>query len=314
MTTTTRPRAAKKYDGPSKEEKLVTELIGLIEKGVSPWQCEWRKVGAHTNPTTGNQYSGSNVALLDFYLMARGYDLPLWCGAGQAKKVGLRPKKGSKGCYIMRPVLFQVEDEKRKDSEGKPLIKAFTKFKLECVFNLMDLDGNEEKKEELMNKYIEQDKNPKPIESRKDVEQKIREYHKAQSIETSFKGERACYSVFNDAITMPKREFFKSIEGFYATWLHECVHSTGHEKRLKRGLGLNFKGDRDYAKEELIAELGAYLCCKRLEISSKVENHASYLKSWVACLRANPNILFKSLSAANKACNLILGPETKEAQ
>ena len=302
----------KTYDGPKPEEKLVAELIELMQgTALSPWQKEWCCIGTHQNPTTGNEYHGGNVALLDMYMAARVYDLPLWLGYGQAKKAGLQMIKGSKGCYIMRPFLVQVEDEKKKDAQGKPLVKAFTKCKLECVFNIACF-ADSEKKQSMLDKY-----QTKPVhfchDRNEEAEKAIKAYHKAEGLETSWHGERAFYSSSNDAITMPKRESFKTNEGLCATWLHECVHSTGHSSRLGRKLGNGF-GTTEYAKEELIAELGAYLCCRRLDIGSKVENHASYLKAWISCLKQDPTILFKSLSAATKAANLILGPEIQEAK
>ena len=310
MATATKKR--KTYDGRKPEEKLVKELVELMQgTKLSPWQRDWCLIGTHQNPTTGNEYHGGNVALLDMYMAARVYDLPLWMGYGQAKKAGLQMIKGSTGCYIMRPFLVQIEDEKKKDAQGKPLVKAFTKYKLECVFNIACF-ADSEKKQAMLNKY------QRPVFQSIDgknqrAEQAVKAYHKAQGLETGFHGERAFYSSSKDEITMPKRQTFKTIEGFYATWLHECVHSSGHSKRLNRKLG-NIFGTSDYAKEELIAELGSYLCCRRLDIGSKVENHASYLKSWISCLKQDPTILFKSLSAATKAANLILGPEIKEAK
>ena len=312
MATATKKK--KTYDGPKPEEKLVAELVELMQgTALSPWQREWSCIGSHKNPTTGNEYHGGNVALLDMYMAARAFDLPLWMGYGQAKKAGLQMIKGSKGCYIMRPFLVQVEDEKKKDAQGKPLVKAFTKYKLECVFNIACF-ADSEKKQAMLDKYKTTEKPFLTASSQsKKAEQAIKAYHKAVSLETSWHGERAFDSSSNDAITMPKRESFKTNEGLCATWLHECCHSTGHSSRLGRKLGNGF-GTAEYAKEELIAELGSYLCCRRLDIGSKVENHASYLKSWISCLKQDPTILFKSLSAATKAANLILGPEIKESK
>ena len=82
------------------------------------------------------------------------------------------------------------------------------------------------------------------------------------------------------------------------------VHSTGHGSRLARGIG-NAHGSADYAKEELVAELGAFLIGSRLGIGSNVENHAGYLSHWIKVLRQEPKYLLKALSEANKAANLI---------
>jgi len=67
-----------------------------------------------------------------------------------------------------------------------------------------------------------------------------------------------------------------------------------------------------YAREELVAELGAFLVCNRLNISSDAANHASYLKGYAEVLKEGPKVLFKVLADATKASNLILGAEVTE--
>jgi len=52
-----------------------------------------------------------------------------------------------------------------------------------------------------------------------------------------------------------------------ATLLHELTHWTGHPSRVNRPLGNSF-GTKDYAFEELIAELGASYLCAQFEINS----------------------------------------------
>ena len=69
-------------------------------------------------------------------------------------------------------------------------------------------------------------------------------------------------------------------------------------------------GTTSYAREELVAELGAFLLCRRLEVSSCPENHAAYLSHWVEMLREEPRILLKVLSDARKAADLITERDT----
>ena len=76
-------------------------------------------------------------------------------------------------------------------------------------------------------------------------------------------GSKAFYSPITDRITLPPRELFASAEEYYATALHETVHSTGHQKRLAREGICEVApfGSAVYSKEELCAEMGAaYLC------------------------------------------------------
>jgi antirestriction protein ArdC len=74
----------------------------------------------------------------------------------------------------------------------------------------------------------------------------------------------------------------------------------------------NSFGSDAYAREELVAELAAFLICNRLEINSSAENHAAYLGHWAQVLSEGPKVLFKVLSDATKASNLICGPEVSD--
>jgi hypothetical protein len=95
-------------------------------------------------------------------------------------------------------------------------------------------------------------------------------------VPVSFGGERACYLPVPDRIQLPDRTAFHSAGALYATWAHEVIHSTGHSSRLARdlsgGMGEGGDGGRAYAREELVAELGAVLLGDRLEIGSAMAN------------------------------------------
>ena len=64
-------------------------------------------------------------------------------------------------------------------------------------------------------------------------------------------------------------------------------------------------GKARYAREELVAELGAVLLGDRLEIGSEIESHAAYLGYWVELLKESPKVLFQVLSEARQAADLI---------
>jgi antirestriction protein ArdC len=107
-----------------------------------------------------------------------------------------------------------------------------------------------------------------------------------------------------DALCLPAPERFETAAVFVATWGHEAIHSTGHKSRLARDL-TGSMGSASYSREELVAELGAFLLCRRLEVDSCAENHAAYLSHWIQMLRESPRGLLKVLSDARKAADLI---------
>jgi antirestriction protein ArdC len=323
-TTTTKARkgstkARKTYDGPTAEEKLCTALVELLEKGVNPWRRDWAQTGPqgqHRNLITGQPYRGSNPAVLEMWAACRGFSLPLWLGGAQAKAEGWHPRKGSKGCYVLRPQLNKREQEDENGRpvlgpDGQPLISAWVSFKPVCVFNVADLVGGTPEAQQALEARIAAALGAVVVKPEPERLAAAEAVLGAWPVPTTWAGDRAYYSSAADQITMPTRAQFSTAEGLYATWAHEQAHSTGHSSRLGRKLGNPF-GSVDYAREELVAELAAFLICNRLEISSCTENHAAYLGNWAGVLKEGPKVLFKVLSDATKAANAICGPDVIE--
>ena len=92
----------------------------------------------------------------------------------------------------------------------------------------------------------------------------------------------AFYVPASDTITLPPRESFHDVEGYYATRFHETVHATGHPSRLDRELAPR-SHEEAYSREELIAELGAAMLCGLGGIApARVEQSAAYIASWLS--------------------------------
>lgn len=318
-TTTTKARKGRKtYEGPTAEEKLCQALVELLEQGTNPWRRDWAQhghQGHHRNLITGQPYRGSNPALLEMWAACRGFSLPLWLGSAQAKAEGWHPRKGSKGCYVLRPQLNKREqqDEKGKPvtgPDGTPLVAAWVSFKPVCVFNVADLVGSTPEAQQALEARIAAAVGAVVVKPEPERLALAEQVLGAWPVPTTWAGDRAFYSSSADQITMPTRAQFETAEGLYATWAHEQAHSTGHSSRLNRKLGTG-KGTADYAREELVAELAAFLICNRLEISSNTENHAAYLGSWAGVLREGPKVLFKALGQASAAANAICGPDVE---
>ena len=122
-------------------------------------------------------------------------------------------------------------------------------------------------------------------------------------------GNRAYYSPSGDYVKMPKKEQFDSINDYYRILFHELTHSTGHEKRLDRGIHLMLEKE-DYAKEELVAEFGAVFLSAWAGIMWYTnKNHAVYLKNWNSAIKEAENdnkFLMKAASLAQAATDYIL--------
>jgi antirestriction protein ArdC len=321
-TTTTRARKARKtYSGPTPEEKLCTALVELLERGVNPWRREWAQLGQqgqHRNLLTGAAYRGSNPAVLEMWSACRGFSLPLWLGVAQAKGEGWHPRKGSSGCYVLRPQLNrreQTDDDGKPVTgpDGTPLVAAWVSFKPVCVFNVADLVGTTPEAQQALEARIAQALGAVTVRTEPERIAAAEAVLGAWPVPTSWGGDRACYSPSADRISMPTREQFSTAAGLYATWAHEQAHSTGHSSRLDRDLS-GSHGSEAYAREELVAELAAFLICNRLEIPSSTENHAAYLGSWARALKEGPRVLFKALGDASKAAAAICGPDVTDSE
>lgn len=82
------------------------------------------------------------------------------------------------------------------------------------------------------------------------------------------------------------------------------THATGHPSRLDRRLVTTF-GSKDYAREELVAEMGSAFLCASLGIVPTVR-HADYIGAWVEVLREDSRAIFKAASQASKAADWLL--------
>ena len=94
-------------------------------------------------------------------------------------------------------------------------------------------------------------------------------------------------------------------ESYYGTMLHEMTHSSGHESRLNRLKPAAFGSD-EYAREELVAELGSAMLASRYGMAKHVkEESAAYLKSWLGSLQESPEFLKTTLFDVKRATSMI---------
>lgn len=277
------PAAAGRKYWHTAQERLVQGMIELMQQGVAPWLKPWDGSGGghHCNLISGHRYRGSNPILLTLGMHIRGSALPFWCGYAEAKGHGISPKKGSKAAMILRPQLHQQADQQEPSQQA-------------------EAGGTEG----ASRSWVSYRPEPERLAAAEAV-------LSAWPVPVSYGGDRAFYLPQLDRIQLPDRSRFHCPGAFYATWAHEQVHSTGHSSRLKRDLSGAF-GKPRYAREELIAELGAVLLGDRLEIGSELQSHAAYLEHWIAALlQAEPQVLFQVLGEARQAVELI-APEGGE--
>src|SRR4029077_13143574 len=116
----------------------------------------------------------------------------------------------------------------------------------------------------------------------------------------------AYYVPSRDFISMPAFAGFKSADHFYNVAFHELGHWTGHKSRLDRDLKHRF-GSRNYAAEELIAELGAAFLCAEFGFDGDVRS-AGYIATWIELLKADQRAFFTACSHASRSAEYLRGP------
>ena len=114
-----------------------------------------------------------------------------------------------------------------------------------------------------------------------------------------------------DFISMPAFAGFKGSDHFYNVAFHELTHWTGHKSRQDRDLKNRF-GSRDYAAEELIAELGAAFLCAEFGFDGDLR-HAGYIGHWIELLKADKRAFFTACSQASKAADYLRGLAVADA-
>ena len=279
---------------------IVTEkIINLLESGVVPWRRPWTSTGLPRNLVSKKPYRGVNF----FLLSASKYVSPFWLTIRQANELGGHVRKGEESTVV---VFWKVDDAKQstenldnEETDGKTRRRFLLRY-----YRLFNLEQCELPQTVL-------DKLPKteahehdPIET---AERIIADMPNRPEIQHT--GSKAFYSSLTDRITLPPRELFTSAEEFYATALHETVHSSGSEKRLAReGIcdAAPF-GSPVYSKEELVAEFGAAYLCAEAGISNEViHNQASYVAGWLKKLRDDRKLLIHAAAQAQRAADYIL--------
>lgn len=282
-------------------EKLVKMYIDSLKEGQLPWRKRWN--GVNINGITGCEYKGVNQLLLSLVSANEQYDDPRWFTYVQVKKEGYKLKNAkNKGVPIEFWSIYDCKNKKKISfSEYEKIIKENPEekynYRVICkctyVYNAAHVEGIPEiQKNNTMRDVV--------------VPKYISNLIKNLGVKYSEQGNRAFYRPSTDEIVLPSKEKFIDKYSYYATQLHEICHSTGNQKRLNRNL---CNGDsKDYAREELIAEISSSFLMQKLDVDIKAEhydNHKSYVQSWIQILEDKNSELFKAIAESNIVCDYI---------
>lgn len=298
------PARASLYDA------ATAQIIADLEAGRVPWVQPWGEAdrdGAATagvalprNALTGRPYSGVNVLILWGAVIAQGYPVQGWLTFRQALAAGGCVRKGERGTTVVYADRFTPEAEQARAVETGEEAKTVAFLKRFTVFNVAQCDG--------LPPGLAPDPAPLPEREIVPVAEAV---IAASGVEFRIGGRQAFYAPAHDFVQVPPQPAFFDQVNYYRTALHELTHATGHPSRLDRKLVTAF-GTRDYAREELIAELGSAFLCASLGIVPTVR-HADYLGSWLEVLREDNRAIFRAASAATKAADWLLARHAAHA-
>ena len=286
-------------------DEVTARIITELETGRLPWVQPWGKSGATgpglpRNALTARNYSGVNVLILWGAVIEHGWPSQSWLTFRQAQEAGGCVMKGEHGVTVVYADRFTPEAEKERarrdgdEARAVPFLKRFT------VFNVAQCEG--------LRAGLASD--PAPLPER-EIVPVAEDVIAASGVDFRIGGDRAFYAPDPDFVQVPPQPAFFQQINYYRTCLHELTHATGHPKRLGRDLKNSF-GSKDYAREELVAEMGSAFLCAALGIAPTVR-HADYIGSWLEVLREDSRAIFRAANAATKAADWLL-TRYREAQ
>lgn len=295
------------------------------------WQKGWIGTAFNEGPVniSGNSYAGVNTFLLLLHSGMKGYDYPIYCTVRQANKMGAHVNKGEKSM----PVIFWdriVKDEngrtiryesyqqmsaaEQQRCEVYPVLKSYSVFNI-AQTNLSEVASD---KLETLKKRFSTEEMPtdtKGMFESKEMDAMLENQTWVCPISYKKRSDSAYFSPSEDKIVVPtkaqfrrgksKEDVFKDGQEFYSTIIHEMIHSTGTKERLGRENGKRF-GDDMYAREELVAELGAARIGQLLGFDKRIlNNNAAYLDGWISALKKEPKFILTLLTDVDKAAKMV---------
>jgi antirestriction protein ArdC len=285
-----------KTDKPSPADIITQTIIDRLEAGVRPWVQPWRPgLGGRPLRATGQPYRGINCFWLWLVAESAGYASRTWMTYKQAQSLGAHVREGERSQIaifyksysktVSSPVTGAATDEQRR------VLRSY------AVFNADQIDN------------LPAHFHPSPlaiVPPADTLPERARRFVDALPATVHLRGDRAYYDRIADSITMPPVELFTTRAFWASTLAHEAGHWTGHADRLDREFGKKF-GDHAYAFEELCAEMTAALLGAELGLpTAHIDDHASYIDSWLRVLRRDSRAVMTAAAKAEAAADFLL--------
>ena len=202
---------------------------------------------------------------------------------------------------------IKYDDYKRLSDDEKKEYNVYPKMQVFRVFNVAQTNLREARPE--LWEQLERENSLPKIEDGKHfsfapVDTMIKDNLWICPIKPMYQ-DNAYYSITKNEIVVPEIRQFKDGESFYGTLFHEMIHSTGAEGVLDRFQPASF-GSKEYAREELVAELGSVLMAQRYGMTKYIkEDSCPYLKGYLKELKASPQFIKTTLLDVKRASSIV---------
>lgn len=290
-------------------ETIANMFVEAIESGNvqawrKPWADSFAKGGLQVSAITKKPYAGANQFMLMLNSMSNGYKSVQWITIKQANehfmvlKEGQQPTTITKFFRGTKTVTGEVVEASGEvtQKEGKISTAGYVAYQ---VYNLSQFARipnkfakNEDMQVEILRQYSANEMADQIIEN--------------SQINIVHGGNCAKFVPAQNTVFVPDRNTFNSCEEYYATVFHEMIHATG--PKMNRKFGESF-GDVQYAKEELIAEIGASMMLGMcgLDYPHMLQNHVAYLASWSKIIKDKKTEFVKAANSAYVAFEYLTG-------
>lgn len=275
--------------------RITDRILAELEQGTRPWIKPWSggdmAASGQTRPlrATGQPYRCINVLLLWMEALASGFVSPSWMTYKQAQALGAQVRKGERGATVV-----YYGDSSRivhDEASGEERERAFRFLKSYTVFNVAQIDGLPEQFHIV----------PEPAPEVKRIEAAEAFFARIPAT-VNHGGDKAYYMPSADCIQLPPLAAFLDAHSYYTTRGHQTTHWTRHESRLNRSFGREKWGNEGYAREELVAELGAAFLAADLGLCIEPRpDHASYIASWIKVLQNDTRAIIQAAAHAERA-------------
>ena len=251
-------------------DDLIETLVEGIEAQSAPWQTPWKCDGRlPTNLVTGKTYSGRNLLMLATTTAVKGYADHRWAGFQQIKASGGHVRRGERGHWICimrtaggarartrdaRELDVSIDAEAPEQGEDQHRQYIYTAFR--PVWNASQCEG-----------IVPIEEAPAPVDVERGQLAAGEAYLAGTPVSVNIaRRDDACYRTLADEVLLPRADQFEDPVAFYQTALHELAHATGHRTRLDRRLNENRFGSARYIREELVAEMAAFLASTNADL------------------------------------------------